>query len=88
MTSEALPDKAQANELLKQKAAPYAFRVVNGKIDVAPEDAVAIDEQTARDFHAEAKRKAAELRDRLARAQADKRLQDSLARTRKLSAKA
>ena len=79
-TSEASPDKGQENELLKQKAAPFAFRVVNGKIDVAPDDAVSIDEQVARDFHAEAKRKAAELKQRLARAQADKRLQDSLAR--------
>ncbi len=79
-TSDDSQDKGQENELLKQKAAPFAFRVVNGKIDVAPEDAVAIDEQVARDFHAEAKRKAAELKERLARAQADKRLQDSLAR--------
>jgi hypothetical protein len=79
-TSEASSDKRQDNELLKQKAAPFAFRVVNGKIDVAPEDAIPIDEQVARDFHAEAKRKAAELKERLARAQADKRLQDSLAR--------
>jgi hypothetical protein len=79
-TSEAPREKGQENELLKQKAAPFAFRVVNGKIDVAPEDAVSIDAQVARDFHAEAKRKAAELKERLARAQADKRLQDSLAR--------
>ena len=78
--SEASRENGQENELLKQKAAPFAFRVVNGKIDVAPEDAVSIDEQVARDFHAEAKRKAAELKERLARAQADKRLQDSLAR--------
>ncbi len=79
-TSEASSESGQEKDLLKQKAAPFAFRVVNGKIDVAPEDAVAIDEQVARDFHAEAKRKAAELKERLARAQADKRLQDSLAR--------
>ena len=79
-TSEASQEKAQESELLKQKAAPFAFRVINGKIDVAPEDAVSIDEHVARDFHAEAKRKAAELKERLARAQADKRLQDSLAR--------
>jgi hypothetical protein len=79
-TSDDSQEKGQENELLKQKAAPFAFRVVNGKIDVAPEDAVSIDEQVARDFHAEARRKAAELKERLARAQADKRLQDSLAR--------
>jgi hypothetical protein len=79
-TSEASSENGQETELLKQKAAPFAFRVVNGKIDVAPEDAVSIDEQVARDFHAEAKRKAAELKERLARAQADRRLQESLAR--------
>jgi hypothetical protein len=78
--SERSQENGQEKELLKQKAAPFAFRVVNGKIDVAPEDAVSIDEQVARDFHVEAKRKAAELKERLARAQADKRLQDSLAR--------
>ena len=79
-TSEASQEKGQENELLEQKAAPFAFRIVNGKIDVAPEDAVSIDEQVARDFHAEARRKAAELKQRLARAQADKRLRDSLSR--------
>ena len=79
-TSEASWEKGQGNELLKQKAAPFAFHIINGKIDVAAEDAVSIDEQVARDFHAEARRKAAELKERLARAQGDKRLQGSLSR--------
>jgi hypothetical protein len=72
------PPEAQT-DIAEQRPAPVSFRIVDGKIDAAPEDAIAIDVETAEDFYAEAKRKAQDLRERLARAQADRLLQDELA---------
>jgi hypothetical protein len=64
---------------LKQQAALYAFRLADGRIAVAPEEANPEDREATRDFLDESRRKAAELRQRLMRAQADGRLQRTLA---------
>jgi hypothetical protein len=64
---------------VEQAPAPTSFRIVGETIDVAPETAGAIDGAIAEAFYDEVKRKARELRERLERAQADKRLQDNLA---------
>lgn len=66
-------------EFAEQSPAPTSFRIVGDKIDAAPETAASIDETIAAAFYDEAKRKARELRERLERAQADKRLQANLA---------
>jgi hypothetical protein len=73
--ADALDDR----DLIEQSPAPTSFRIVGDKIDAAPETADSIDETIASAFYDEAKRKARELRERLARAQADKRLQSNLA---------
>ena len=67
-------------DVLKQQAGPFSFRVVDGRIVVAPEDAEPVDDEVVRDFYNEAKRKAAELKARLQRAQADAILLNDLAR--------
>jgi hypothetical protein len=67
------------HELVDQSPAPTSFRIVGDKIDAEPETAASIDETIAAAFYDEAKRKAHELRERLERAQADKRLQANLA---------
>jgi hypothetical protein len=72
---EALDD----HDLIEQSPAPTSFRIVGDKIDAALETAASIDETIAAVFYDEARRKARELRERLERAQADKRLQTNLA---------
>lgn len=67
------------HDLIEQSPAPTSFRIVGDKIDAAQETADSIDETIASAFYDEAKRKARELRERLERAQADKRLQTNLA---------
>jgi hypothetical protein len=74
-TNEALDGR----EFVEQSPAPTSFRIVGDKIDAAPETAASIDETIAAAFYEEAKRKARDLRERLERAQADKRLQANLA---------
>jgi len=64
---------------LKQQSALYTFRLADGRIAVAPEEAKPEDREGTRDFLDESRRKAAELRERLARAQADARLQRTIA---------
>jgi hypothetical protein len=71
-------DDLSAGDSLKQQAALYAFRVEDGRIAVAPEDAKPEDREATRDFLDESRRKAAELRERLFRVQADTRLQRTL----------
>jgi hypothetical protein len=66
-------------ESLKQQAALYTFRLSDGRIAVTPEDARPDDREATRDFLDESRRKAAELRERLVRVQADTRLQRTLA---------
>jgi hypothetical protein len=63
---------------LKQTAALFSFRLVDSKIAVAPEDAKPSDAEAAHDFFDEARRKARDLREHLERAQADRRLLESL----------
>ena len=66
-------------EFVEQSSAPTSFRIVGDKIDAVPDTTASIDETIAAAFYDEAKRKARELRERLERAQADKRLQTNLA---------
>jgi hypothetical protein len=63
---------------LGQQAALYTFRLAEGRIAVSPEDARPEDREATRDFLDESRRKAAELRERLVRVQADTRLQRTL----------
>jgi hypothetical protein len=64
---------------LEQQAALYTFRLADGRIGVAPEGVKPENPEATRDFLDESRRKAAELRERLARAQADARLQRTMA---------
>jgi hypothetical protein len=64
---------------LKQQAALYTFRLSDGRIAVAPEEARPDDREATGDFLGESQRKAGELRERLVRVQADTRLQRTLA---------
>ena len=64
---------------LKQQAALYTFQLTNGRIAVAREDAKPEDQEATEDFLEELRRKVAELRDRINRAQADVRLRRTLA---------
>jgi hypothetical protein len=56
---------------LKSRPAPFDYRVIGGKIDVAPEAARSIDTQTSHDLQAECVRKVSTLKERLDRMQAD-----------------
>jgi hypothetical protein len=56
---------------LEPRPAPFDYRVVDGKIDVAPETARSIDAETSRDLQAECLRKARAVKERLNRMQAD-----------------
>jgi hypothetical protein len=73
-------DQAAEREALRQRPAAFQFRIANGKVDAAPEDAVAIDKDSAEDLYQEAKRKAEALKDRLDRAQADEHLRQNIGR--------
>ena len=77
---EHLPREEREGEALQQRPALYVFRLEGERIAVAPEDARAEDIDATRDFLDEARRKARELRTRLARAQADERLRGTLSR--------
>lgn len=66
-------------KLIEQSPAPTSFRILGEKIDAASETAGSIDGTVAVAFYDEVKRKSRELRERLERAQADKRLQSNLA---------
>jgi hypothetical protein len=70
--------RAVEPDSLKQQAALYTFRFVDGRIAVAPEEAKPEDREATRDFLDESRRKAAELSERLVRVQADTRLQRTL----------
>lgn len=63
---------------LKQRPATHKFKVVNDKVDVLPEDAVPHSADLAADYHAEARRKAAALQERLNRMQADAILRENV----------
>jgi hypothetical protein len=73
-------DLAIATEALQQRPSAFQFRVVEGKIDAAPEDAIAIDKDVAEDLYQEVKRKAQALKDRLVQIQADHHLRENLDR--------
>ena len=76
------PKESVDGDSLKQQAALYAFRLANGRIAVAPEEARPEDREATQDFLDESRRKAEELRERLVRSQADARLQQTLASAR------
>ena len=75
-----LPKPGVVSDDIGQRPASFSFRVVDGKIDVAPDDAKSIDAETTRDLYNELKRKAEELNNRLERAQADEKVRAHVAR--------
>ena len=77
--SPSMDDNLKERDGLKQQAALYTFRLADDRIAVAPEDARPEDQEATRDFLDELRRKAAVLRERLVRVQADVRLQRTLA---------
>jgi hypothetical protein len=67
----AIADEERRWLSLEPRPAPCDYRVVDGKIDVAPETAQSIDAAITRDLQAECLRKAHAVKERLSRMQAD-----------------
>ena len=77
--NKAIKDEEARWTTLAPRPAAHDFRVVDGRIDAAPEDAVAIDAPTAQDLRDETLRKAKALQTRLERMQADESLRADVA---------
>jgi hypothetical protein len=71
ITTEAIVTEERRWRALEPRPAPFDYRVVDEKIDVAPETARSIDAETSRDLQAECLRKARAVAERLQRSQAD-----------------
>ncbi len=77
--NKAIKDEEARWTTLAPRPAAHDFRVVDGRIDAAPEDAAPLDAPTAQDLRDETLRKAKALQTRLERMQADESLRADVA---------